>query len=415
MEKALLVVTEHGKSRWTLEDLTGELEELARAARTKAVGQVTCRLKQISPASFVGKGKIEEIACLAEEIDADTVIFNDDLSGTQQKNIEGIIGRKTIDRTQLILDIFARRAKSNEGKVQVELAQLQYLLPRLTGKGIMLSRLGGGIGTRGPGEMKLEVDRRRIKTRITKLRRDLASVQKHHGMQRSRRDRVSAASIALVGYTNAGKSTLLNTLTDSSIRVDNMLFSTLDPTIRKYTLPSNQKVLFIDTVGFLYKLPHHLIEAFRATLEEAVEADVLLHVLDISHPKAKEHNEAVYNVLRELKIENKPIITVLNKVDKIEDDFAKERLAKDFRSAILVSALNRVNLNDLIDTITLKLSDMIDTIKLKLPLTNPGLLYDIYKNGKVTTKHYHGKYVYIEAQVSETLKKRIERYVGKRT
>ena len=256
--------------------------------------------------------------------------------------------------------------------------------------------------------MKLEVDRRRIQARIIKLKRDLESIQKQRRMGRKHRERFSAARVALVGYTNAGKSTLLNNLTDSSIYVDNMLFSTLDPTIRKYILPNNQKILFIDTVGFLYKLPHHLIEAFHATLEEAQEADILLNVLDVSHPKVREQNEAVHNVLRELKIEHKPIITVLNKIDKTEDHFLKQRLIKDFGDAIPISALYKENFKDLINRITIKLSGLISIIKLEIPLARINLLYAIYKEGRVLKALYHKQHVYIEAQVPEKLKKRIE-------
>jgi len=406
MERAILVITEYEKTNWTLEDMSLELKELATAVRVEAVSKIECKLKQISPAHFVGSGKIDEITILADKENVDVVIFNDDLTGTQQKNIEDVIGRKTIDRTQLILDIFSRRAKSNEGKVQVELAQLEYLLPRLTGKGIMLSRLGGGIGTRGPGEMKLELDRRRISTRISKLKKDLEGIEEQRRMRRKSRARFSASSIALVGYTNAGKSTLLNTLTNSNVSVDNRLFSTLDPTIRKYVLPNNQKIIFIDTVGFLYKLPHHLIDAFHATLEEAIDADILLHVLDANEPKVRQHSDAVYDVLRELKIEHKPIITVLNKMDKIEDPSSRLRLQKDFKDAIPISSLCNENLKELINRIVLKLSGLITLVKLKIPLGKIKLLYAIYREGRVISKKYHGRYVYIEAQIPETLKKK---------
>ncbi len=407
MEKSILVVAETGKSNWSLDDLTNELLELARAARTSVLDSVVCRLKEINPKYFIGKGKVEEIANLAAEKNADAVIFNDDLTGTQQRSIEDALGIKTIDRTQLILDIFARRAKSNEGKVQVELAQLQYLLPRLTGHGIMLSRLGGGIGTRGPGEMKLEVDRRRIKSKITMLKRSLESIQKQRRMRRAQRKTFSAACIALVGYTNAGKSTLLNSLTSSNIYVDNMLFSTLDPTIRRYVLPNNQKVLFIDTVGFLYKLPHHLIDAFHATLEEAMDADVLINVLDATNPKVREQNEAVHSVLSELSIEQKPIITALNKIDRIQDPLARERISRDFEGAVLISALTKENIKALTDKIILKLSGLVAIIKLKIPLTRPKLLYKIHREGRVIKQEYRGSHVYVEAQVPSRLVSRL--------
>jgi len=271
----------------------------------------------------------------------------------------------------------------------------------------MLSRLGGGIGTRGPGEMKLEVDRRRIKTRISKLKKDLAGVEKQRSIRRKHRERISCARIALVGYTNAGKSTLLNALTDSIVRVDNRLFSTLDPTIRKYTLKNNQKILFIDTVGFLHKLPHHLIEAFHATLEEAIEADILIHVLDASHPKAKEQREAVYDVLRELKIERKPIITALNKIDQINDSFAVERLVKDFGEAVPISALKKDNLGGLIDKITVKLNQYISRIELKIPLSKSSILYSIYRQGRVLKQEYRGRHIYIEAEVPGAMREKL--------
>ncbi len=295
MEKALsvVIITDRiKKDNWGADDISSEFDELVRSARVKLTDRIVCNLKIPSSALLLGKGKMDQIHGLAESQDINTVIFSENLSGTQQKNIEDAIGVKTIDRTQLILDIFARHAKSSEGKIQVELAQLEYLLPRLVGKGIILSRLGGGIGTRGPGEQKLEIDRRRVRARIDKLRRNLESVTKQRTMRRRKRERFSMLTVAIIGYTNAGKSTLLNALTGSDILVDKMLFSTLDPTIRKYTLPNNQNILFIDTVGFIYKLPHNLIEAFKATLEEVVEADVLLHLLDMSHPKIKEQCDA---------------------------------------------------------------------------------------------------------------------------
>ncbi|MEE8359528.1 MAG: GTPase HflX [Candidatus Omnitrophota bacterium] len=405
---SVIIITDRiRRDNWSAEDITDEFEQLIRSARGEVVGSEKCNLKSISAIHFLGKGKIEEIRVLADELGANVVIFSENLSGTQQKNIEEILEKKTIDRTQLILDIFARHAKSSEGKIQVELAQLEYLLPRLLGKGVLLSRLGGGIGTRGPGEQKLEVDRRRIRTRIARLQKDLAAVMQQRSMRRKKRERFSILTIAIVGYTNTGKSTLLNKLTGSEILVDNMLFSTLDPTIRKFTLPNNQNVLFIDTVGFIYMLPHNLIEAFKATLEEATEADVLLHILDASHPKVKEHSEATYKVLDELKIKDKPIITVLNKSDKISDDLFKERLLKDFKDGVLISALRKENIGELIDKITLYLGKTTTSISIEIPISNMRLLNLIYTEGRVTRRIDKESSVYIEANVPYRVRDKI--------
>lgn len=320
MERALLVTVDfHEKNDlWSPEEKASELKELALSSGSEVAHEIIARRDKPMPNYYIGSGKAIEISELCQEKNINTVIFNNDLSGTQQKNLEELMNLKTIDRTQLILDIFARRARSNEGKIQVELAQLLYLLPRLTGKGILLSRLGGGIGTRGPGEMKLEVDRRRIKDRITKLKDELDRLKLQRSTRRKQRDKFSLLTVAIIGYTNSGKSTLLNALTDANIYTQDKLFSTLDPTIRALILPNNQQVLLADTVGFLNDLPHHLIEAFQATLEEVINADILLHLLDISHPKSKAMENAVYDVLRELKVTEKPIITVLNKIDMID-------------------------------------------------------------------------------------------------
>ncbi|MBL7069393.1 MAG: GTPase HflX [Candidatus Omnitrophica bacterium] len=413
MEKALsvIIVTDKiKKDNWAAEDIIAEFGELVTSSRIRQDDRVVCNLKDISPAFLLGKGKIDEIRRLSEELNVDVVVFSENLSGTQQKNIEGALGIKTIDRTQLILDIFARRARSGEGKIQVELAQLEYLMPRLSGKGILLSRLGGGIGTRGPGEQKLEVDRRRIAARINKLKKELSAIAKQRTMRRKKRERFSMLTIAIIGYTNAGKSTLLNVLTGSDILVDNMLFSTLDPTIRKYTLPTNQNVLFIDTVGFIYKLPHNLIDAFKATLEEVAEADILLHLLDMSHPKIREQNEATYKVLEELDIKGKPIITVLNKSDRVEDPATRKRLLKYFTDAINISALRRDNIDELIDRITLHLGSLTTFIKVKIPMDDMKSVHLIYKLGKVVKRVDEGASIYIEAQVPQRVMQKLNLY-----
>ena len=291
MEKALLVTIkiESEKNNWPLEDTAYELEELASASGAEVMNNITCICDKPTPNFFIGRGKCEEIAFLCQAENIDMVIFSHDLSGTQQRNLEEVIGCKTIDRTQLILDIFARQAKSPEGKMQVELAQLEYLMPRLVGKGVMLSRLGGGIGTRGPGEQKLEVDRRKIRKRIDKLKDELKHLMLHRQRLRKKRQENSVPAVALVGYTNAGKSTLINALTGTSQYVQDSLFTTLDPASKGMHLANGERIVISDTVGFLQNLPHNLIEAFKATLEEVVEADLLIHVLDVAHPAIYEH------------------------------------------------------------------------------------------------------------------------------
>jgi len=357
MEKALLVTTEFFdndyKDTWKLDDINFELRELVKSAGLSVAGSVECFKDRPTAGYYIGTGKAEEIGAVRADKGANVVIFGNDLSSTQQQNLEDIIGVKVIDRTQLILDIFAHRAHSMEGKVQVELAQLQYLLPRLKGKGIMLSRLGGGIGTRGPGEQKLEMDRRKIREKISNLKDELKKIHLRRDGLRRKRHESELANISLIGYTNAGKSTLLNALTHSDVIAEDRLFSTLDPTARRFILPNNQRVVFVDTVGFLHNLPHHLIEAFKATLEEVTEADILIHILDASSPMIHELNDAVYEVLEELEISGKPIIVALNKIDKIEDKPMIERLKKDFDNAIPISALNKENLGELIERISM--------------------------------------------------------------
>jgi len=404
-EKAILVTAFHKRSgEWDAKDLSRELRNLTLSCGAEAVGETQGELKKISPAYYVGKGKVYEIALLAREKKANLVIFNNDLTGNQQKNLEDIIGSKTIDRTQLILDIFADRAKSSEGKIQVELAQLQYLLPRLTGKGIALSRLGGGIGTRGPGEQKLEMDRRRIKDRIARLKRELERLTQQRTMRRKKRERFAVSIIAIIGYTNAGKSTLLNSLTDSAIRTEDRLFSTLDPTIRAFLLPNNQKVLFVDTVGFLNKLPHHLIEAFKTTLEEVVSADILLHVIDASHPKAIAQNAAVHQVLEELKIAGKPVIVALNKIDCLDNEHTLRRLVRLFEGSIPISASRRNGFQELLQCISERLSDVVTEIDISLPHNQMRVLSAIHEHGQVISKNYTPHGIRIKARVPAWLK-----------
>ncbi len=408
MEKAVLAIVDFYdrkyKDLWRLEDISAELKELVTSCGLSVSDSVTCFRDKPTPGYLIGTGKAEEIAKLSSEKSADVVVFSDDLSSAQQRNLEDIVGIKVIDRTQLILDIFAQRAHSAEGKVQVELAQLEYLLPRLAGKGTMLSRLGGGIGTRGPGEQKLEMDRRRIRDRISKLKNDLEKIHLRRDELRRKRRESDLAIVAIIGYTNSGKSTLLNALTHSDVICEDRLFSTLDPTARKFILPNNQKVVFVDTVGFLHNLPHRLIEAFKATLEEVSEADILVHMLDISHPMFNEQNEAVHEVLKELDADDKPMIIALNKIDKITDANMIERLKKDFENGIPISALKKENLNQLIQRIAMILSSSLIYVKALLPQSEAKLISEIYRQGHIIKREFKGQEIYVEAEIPLRLK-----------
>lgn len=326
-----------------------ELEELAKTAGAVTVGRVIQNREMIHPGTYVGKGKIDEIKELIWETEATGILCDDELSPVQLGNLQDALDTKVMDRTLIILDIFAARASTNEGKIQVELAQLKYRQSRLTGLGKSLSRLGGGIGTRGPGEKKLEMDRRLIKGRIAQLNRELKEVKRHREVTREQRSRTKIPVVAIVGYTNAGKSTLLNELTGAAVLSEDKLFATLDPTTRGLKLPSKQEVLFTDTVGFIRKLPHHLIEAFKSTLEEAKYADLILHVVDTSNPQMDEQMYIVYETLRNLGVEDKTIITAFNKQDKE----GAETLLRDFKAdyVVRISAKTGYGLDELLHTI----------------------------------------------------------------
>ncbi len=412
MEKALLVTLKlkRKNTTWRPEEKASELVQLVKSSGAEVVHEMIAARDVPSATFFIGKGKAEEISLLCAEKNISVVIFNNDLTGTQQKNLEDIINVKTIDRTQLILDIFARRAKSNEGKIQVELAQLLYLLPRLAGTGIFLSRLGGGIGARGPGEQKLEIDRRRIRGKITKLKKDLDKLSMQRSTRRKQRAKFSLLTIAIVGYTNSGKSTLLNALTGSGVYTQDGLFSTLDPIIKSFVLPNNQKVLFADTVGFLNELPHHLIESFKATLEEVMYADVLLHIVDISHPKAKEMEKAVFGVLAELGAEEKPMITALNKIDMVSENEVR-RLTREFKDAIPISALKKMNFQDLIDKIVLHPGNIVKAYTIVLPQHKASLISLIHEKGRVLKREYRDENVHLEVQLPASFYEKIKKEV----
>jgi len=396
--------------------MTDSLEEVTCLADTvgaEIIAKIIQNRSLPDKAFYIGKGKITELANLAQEAKADLIIFDDELSPTQQRNLEEKIKVKIIDRTQLILDIFAQRAHSAAGKIQVELAQLTYLLPRLTGKGIILSRLGGGIGTRGPGETKLETDRRRIKERIITLKRKLRKIEHQRKLLKKNRKRKSYWLAAIIGYTNVGKSTLLNTLTKARVKVDDKLFATLDPTTRKIILPNHQTLLLTDTVGFINKLPHHLVASFQATLSEIKEADLLINVLDASHPKLEEENKATYSVLKKLKADNKPIINILNKVDLIDNGYRLSRLHRNLDSSIAISALQKKGLKKLINKISEILEEKRIYAEFTFPYQRNDLISLVYSKGEVVERNYSKNEVILKVKLDKSLADKLAKYKRK--
>jgi GTP-binding protein HflX len=351
----LVGVEEKGaRNTWSVEDSLEELALLAFTAGATVVGALVQRLQRPTPAYYLGKGKLEELAALREEVGYDVVLLDDELSPTQQRNLEQALEVKIIDRTALILDIFAKRARTHEGRLQVELAQHEYLLPRLVGQWSHLERLGGGIGTRGPGESQLETDRRLIRQKIHRLQKEIEGVRKHRALYRRQRTQRGTQLVAFIGYTNSGKSTLMNSLSAADVFVEDKLFATLDPTTRRLTLPSTKEVLITDTVGFIQKLPHMLVAAFRATLEELEEASLLLHIIDITHHNAVEQSVTVEKLLTELGLGDKPRLSVLNKVDLLvpsEDDIREYASSIPDKESVIISAAKGWGLRELLENI----------------------------------------------------------------
>ena len=378
-----------------------ELEELAKTAGAVTVGRVIQNREMIHPGTYVGKGKIDEIKELLWETEATGIICDDELTPVQLGNLQDALDAKVMDRTLIILDIFAARASTNEGKIQVELAQLKYRQSRLTGLGKSLSRLGGGIGTRGKGEKKLEMDRRLIKGRIAQLNRELKDVKRHREVTREQRGRTRIPVVAIVGYTNAGKSTLLNKLTGAAVLSEDKLFATLDPTTRGLKLPSKQEVLFTDTVGFIRKLPHHLIEAFKSTLEEAKYADIILHVVDTSNPQMDEQMYIVYETLRNLGVEDKTVITAFNKQDRE----GAETILRDFKAdyTVRISAKTGFGLEELLETIEKVLRECKIEIERTYDYSEAGKIQFIRKYGELLSEEYREEGIYVKAFVPKEI------------
>ena len=401
---------------YTAEESLQELAELAEGAGAEVLGATTQTRDKADAATLIGSGKVDEVKGWAREIDVDFVLFDQSLSPSQQRNLERALDCRVLDRTQLILDIFARHARTREGKLQVELAQLSYMLPRLAGKGAAMSRLGGGIGTRGPGETKLETDRRRISRRIDKLESDLEKVRSTRELQRKKRTAVPLSTVALAGYTNAGKSTLFNALTNSVVLADKRMFATLDPTIRVLELPSRRRVLISDTVGFIRSLPTTLVKAFRATLEEVVEAAMILHVVDAASPHRREQMREVDRLLTDLGAHEKPQVLVLNKADLIGPEAARafveaERTAGGRAGVVAISAREGVGLDELGKTIEACLpADALQLCRFRFPHGRGDLLSFLYEHARVLERDDTDQAVEIVAEAAESVRRRLEAY-----
>ena len=403
----LVAVSTGNRQRDQVDAAVLELALLADSAGATVVETVVQERKRRDPATLIGRGKVAEVAALVQGRGADVVIFDDELSPAQQRNLEEELQVKTLDRTQLILDIFARRARTREGRLQVELAQLDYMLPRLTGKGVMLSRLGGGIGTRGPGETKLETDRRRIRQRMQSIRADIEKVRRNRGTRRDARQRTESPVVALVGYTNAGKSTLVRALTGAETAVSDQLFMTLDPLVRRMRVGRGRDVLIVDTVGFIQKLPHALVAAFRSTLEEVVEADLLLHVMDAAAEDVEQREEAVDAVLSEIGAsEAPPRIKVLNKADLVAPTRARA-LQEARPESVLASARTGLGLDDVREAIAARLELRPRSVRLRFPAGDRRGIAGVYNAGRVTGHEVEDGHVMLDAELPERM---VERY-----
>lgn len=401
MERILLVGVSLDNEEDTIESLA-ELAELTKTAGGEVVREVYQNREQIHPGTYVGKGKLEEIRDIIEEDDIDAVVCDDELSPAQLRNLNEYLDIKVLDRTIMILDIFAMRARTSEGKIQVELAQLKYRSSRLVGLRSSLSRLGGGIGTRGPGEKKLEMDRRIIRERIAALNRELEGIKKSRAVARKKRLESKLPLACIVGYTNAGKSTLLNEITDAEVLSEDKLFATLDPTTRVYEYEDGQEILLTDTVGFINKLPHHLVDAFRSTLEEAKYADIIIHVVDISNPNYSHHMDVVYDTLKLLDVKDKPVITVYNKVDKITDDVIG---GNDARSDVTlrISAKNHEGLDTLLSEIQNILNKRMVYIEKVVPYSEAGKIQNIRNRGQLLHEEYTEEGIYVKAMIPKDI------------
>lgn len=405
IEKAVLAGVDCGE--YDAESSIDELEELAKSAGADVAAKVIQKRERPNPATYLGEGKLAEIKQMCENLEANLLIFDCELTPSQQRNIENLTDLKVVDRTELILDIFARRARSREGKLQVELAQLNYRISRLGGQGKMLSRLGGGIGTRGPGESKLESDKRHIRRRIYALENELKEVEKRRNFMRARRHKNGVNTVAIVGYTNAGKSTLMNSLTGAGVLAQDKLFATLDPTARALSLPDGRKVMLVDTVGFISRLPHQLVEAFKSTLEEAVGADIILNVCDASNPDCREQVKVTTSLLNELGCEQTPIITVMNKCDLVPEIYSIPALG----NTVFISAKNAEGFDKLLEMTARLLPADTVRVKLLIPFSEGASLAKLREHSAVHSESYTNEGTLVDLTAQKSVLKSFEKYL----
>ncbi len=415
-KKALLVSVYQGSSQQSIcEEHLDELELLCETYGLNVVKKIPCHIKKYVASTFITSGKVEEIKELVQEVNANLVVFDDEIAPGQQRNLEKIFNVPVIDRTEVILGVFAQRAHSSDAKLQVELARLKYLSPRLRRMWTHLHRQkatgGAGAYLKGEGEKQIEIDRRLIKSRISHLQKEIKAVKAHRETQRTQRERTGIPTFAIVGYTNAGKSTLLNALTKAGIFTEDKLFATLETTTRKFTLPNNQDILLTDTVGFIRKLPHLLVAAFRSTLEEAVQADILLHLIDASHPMALEQAEATHDVLEQLGAKDKPVITVLNKVDKVDDRSVLTKLRVQYPHTVQISAVERTGFDELIELMEEELSKRRKTVTLRIPQKDYAVVSDVMRLGNVLHQDYEDNDVLIRVDLPSQEAAKVNRYL----
>ncbi len=414
-KKAILVGTYKENREMCVEQLD-ELEELGTTYGLQTSLKLPCPIREYNASTFIGSGKVEEIKALAEEHGCDLVVFDDEISPQQQRNLEKILERIVIDRTELILGVFAQRAQTSEAKIQIELASCRYQLPRLKKLWTHLHRQrsggAGGGAVKGEGEKQIEIDRRIIRRQIDKLQQELAVVKKQRETQHRLRERTRIPTFAIIGYTNVGKSTLLRALTDADVLVEDKLFATLDPTTRKFTLPNKQSILLIDTVGFIRKIPHLLVASFKSTIEEAVNADILIHLIDVSNPHAFTQAEATYAVLKELKATQRPLITVLNKVDQLEDRMMIQKMKIKYPRVIELSALKKIGFEDLMNRMIGEISTLRKVVKLRVPQSDYALVTEIMNEGKVLSCEYEENDILLEIEIPHHLERKVSHYVS---
>ncbi len=411
LKNALLVgIYRSGTQKQICDDCLHELERLCQTFGINVAGKFTCPIKKLDAGTYLGEGKLEEIKAAAIELSAEVVIFDDEIAPHQQRNLEKIFARPVIDRTELIIEVFAQRAQTKEARLQIELAKVRYQFPRLRRMWTHLSRqtaTGGGAHLKGEGEQQIEIDRRLLRQRIERLKSEIEQVVKQRQTQRTLRTRTAIPTFAIVGYTNAGKSTLLKALTQADVLVENKLFATLDTTTRKFCLPNHQEILLIDTVGFIRKIPHTLVTAFKSTLEEAVHTDILLHLIDLSHPQAEEQAEETMRVLKELGAENQPIITVLNKIDSCENPNLIAKFRIQYPKTVAISAINRTGFDDLMEMMMKDVSLLRKTVQCRIPQSHYGLVSELMREGRVLSCEYEENDILIKLEIPGRLEHKV--------